>query len=201
MNRKLRIDSAHVLGLIAIVLALGGNAFAFTLGKNSVGSKHLKRNAVNSAKVRNHSLRLADFKRGQIPAGPRGPQGQRGLPGLQGPRGLQGVQGVPGQPGAPGATEVVARTGKVATAASGAAISYATCQAGETVTGGGYTLTSAPRPMQVYQNTPGATLGEGLTATVGPAPQGTEAEGWLVSIKAETAEEVSFAAYVMCASP
>jgi hypothetical protein len=51
-----RITSAHVLALIAIVLAVGGNAVAFTLGKNSVGTKQLKKNAVTGQKVRKNAI-------------------------------------------------------------------------------------------------------------------------------------------------
>lgn len=36
---KERLSSAHVLAIIAVVLALGGNALAFHLGKNSVGAE------------------------------------------------------------------------------------------------------------------------------------------------------------------
>ncbi len=53
---KGRITSAHVLAIIAIVLALGGNALAFTLGKNSVGTKQLKKNAVTTAKIKNGAV-------------------------------------------------------------------------------------------------------------------------------------------------
>jgi hypothetical protein len=53
---KERITSAHVLAIVAIVLALGGNAIAFTLGKSSVGTKQLKREAVTAAKVKKHTL-------------------------------------------------------------------------------------------------------------------------------------------------
>jgi hypothetical protein len=76
-----RIDSAHLLALIAIVLAVGGNAAAFTLGKNSVGAKQLKKNAVtkvkikknavNGSKVMNNSLTGADInlsKLGTVPS-------------------------------------------------------------------------------------------------------------------------------------
>jgi hypothetical protein len=51
-----RISSAHVLAVIAIVLALGGNALAFHLGKNSIGSKQLKKNAVVTAKIKNKAV-------------------------------------------------------------------------------------------------------------------------------------------------
>jgi hypothetical protein len=57
-----RFTSAHVLALIAIVLAIAGNAVAFTLGKNSVGSKQLKKNAVTTAKIKQNSVTTAKIK-------------------------------------------------------------------------------------------------------------------------------------------
>lgn len=63
---KERISSAHVLAIIAIVLALGGNAFAFQLGKNSVGSKQLKKNAVTTAKVKKEAITAAKVKKGTL---------------------------------------------------------------------------------------------------------------------------------------
>jgi hypothetical protein len=54
---------------------------ATTLGKNSVGTKQLKRNVVTGAKVKDGSLLAGDFKAGQLPAGERGPQGVPGAPG------------------------------------------------------------------------------------------------------------------------
>jgi hypothetical protein len=61
-----RISSAHLLAVIAIVLALGGNAIAFTLGKNSVGSKQLKKNAVVTTKVKNEAITAAKIKKGSL---------------------------------------------------------------------------------------------------------------------------------------
>jgi hypothetical protein len=51
-----RISSAHVLAIIAILLALGGNALAFHLGKNSVGTRQLKKEAVTAPKVKKGTL-------------------------------------------------------------------------------------------------------------------------------------------------
>lgn len=87
----MRISSAHVLAVIAIVLALGGNALAFTLGKNSVGSNQLKPNAVTSPKVKDGSLLSSDFKEGQLPEGKQGSEGKRGP---------EGERGEPGEPAA-----------------------------------------------------------------------------------------------------
>ncbi len=61
-----RISSAHVLAVIAIVLALGGNAVAFHLGKNSVGPKQLKKNAVTTAKIKNEAITGAKVKKGSL---------------------------------------------------------------------------------------------------------------------------------------
>src|SRR5262249_2193462 len=44
-------------------------------------TKKLANNSVTSAKVKNGSLVSADFRAGQLPAGPTGPQGPPGTPG------------------------------------------------------------------------------------------------------------------------
>jgi hypothetical protein len=73
------------------LFALTGAGYAAgMLGPNTVGTKQLKKNAVISSKVKNHSLLRADFKAGQIPAGPQGPQGPAGTPGAQGAQGPAG---------------------------------------------------------------------------------------------------------------
>ncbi len=77
-----------VVACLALVISLSGTAFAVStaLPRNSVGPAQLKNNAVNSAKVKNASLRTADFAPGQIPRGaqgPAGPQGPAGASGLQ----------------------------------------------------------------------------------------------------------------------
>ncbi len=77
------------------------------LRDGSVGARHLKKNAVSSAKVKDRSLLLADFKRAERTklngaAGARGGQGLRGLAGVTGLRGGQGSAGIEGTDGAPG---------------------------------------------------------------------------------------------------
>jgi hypothetical protein len=76
---------ALVVACLALAISLSGAAYAVStaLPRNSVGTVQLKNNAVNSAKVRNASLRAADFAPGQIPAGPQGPAGPAGASGLQ----------------------------------------------------------------------------------------------------------------------
>ncbi|HKB20819.1 MAG TPA: hypothetical protein VKC65_07365 [Gaiellaceae bacterium] len=79
-----------VIAVTALVVAalaatpIGQAAGRIVLGKNSVGTVQLKKNAVTSAKVRDGSLRAADFGAGQLPAGPQGPKGDTGDRGAQG---------------------------------------------------------------------------------------------------------------------
>jgi hypothetical protein len=93
-GRLLRRPSpAMFVACIALTVALGGTSYAAVsqLGRNSVGTFQLRDNAVTpakirdnavtSAKVRDFSLRLWDFKRGDIPRGPAGPPGPAGVVG------------------------------------------------------------------------------------------------------------------------
>jgi hypothetical protein len=78
-----------VIACTALIVALAGTSYA-ALSKNTVGSKQLKKgavkasdlgkDAVTSAKVKNGSLLGADFKKGELPAGPEGPPGPPGPP-------------------------------------------------------------------------------------------------------------------------
>jgi hypothetical protein len=83
------LSPAMIVACTALFVSLSGFGYAaIKLPANSVGPKQLKKNAVNSAKVKRHSLLRSDFKPGQVPRGAQG---------------IQGIQGVPGTPGAPGA--------------------------------------------------------------------------------------------------
>jgi hypothetical protein len=83
---------ALVVACFALAISLSGAAYAVStaLPRNSVGPLQLKANAVNSAKVKNASLRSADFAPGQIPAGKQGPAGPAG------PAGVSGLQMISG---------------------------------------------------------------------------------------------------------
>jgi hypothetical protein len=88
-----------VVACLALLVALAGTSVAavqVVVPRNSVGALALKPNSVNSSKVLNHSLLKADFKAGQLPAGPRG------LPGTAGPAGAAGPAGPAGPAGASG---------------------------------------------------------------------------------------------------
>jgi hypothetical protein len=62
-----RLTYANVMSSVALFVALGGGAYAISVPKHSVGQNELKPGAVTAAKVRNHSLTVSDFRRGQLP--------------------------------------------------------------------------------------------------------------------------------------
>ena len=66
LNRfRPRLSYANVLSTLALFVALGGGAYAaIQLPANSVGSRQLKKNAVRSSKVKDHTLQRKDVKRG-----------------------------------------------------------------------------------------------------------------------------------------
>src|SRR3954453_7886338 len=102
MSRFFRRPSpSMVVSIVALVLALGGGAYAAgTIGtsdikKGAVTRSKLHSNAVTSSKVKNHSLLRKDFKNGQLPRGARGPRGFRGATGPRGPAGASALSTVP----------------------------------------------------------------------------------------------------------
>lgn len=101
----LRHLRSNAIAYVALTVALGGTSYAAVkLPKASVGTKQLKANAVTSAKVKNQTLRLGDFKLGQIPSGSAGPEGKAGPAGAIGPAGAPGKDGQAGATGALGPT-------------------------------------------------------------------------------------------------
>ncbi len=95
-----RCTYANVAATLALFLALGGVGYAATsLPANSVGSAQLQPDAVTGAKVKNGTLRSADFKKGQLKAGPIGKTGPAGERGLAGPTGATGAAGPAGANG------------------------------------------------------------------------------------------------------
>jgi hypothetical protein len=75
-----RPSPAMVIACIALTVALGGTSYATQLlPANTVGTEQLKDDSVTSAKVRDFSLRIWDFKKGQLPRGPAGPKGPPGV--------------------------------------------------------------------------------------------------------------------------
>jgi Collagen triple helix repeat (20 copies) len=172
------------LGHAAGNLVLARNSVgAAQLKKNAVTAPKLKKNAVTSVKVKNGTLLAADFKPGQLPAGPQGPKGDPGPQGIQGPQGVQGIQGPTGDPGPPGpqgekgepgqssAENVIVRISSSKTlpardggGAPGLVSVTASCNPGERAVGGGGQT----------ENDPDATGSVGIIASK-PQPQNTGA--------------------------
>jgi hypothetical protein len=110
-----RPSPAMVVACLALLVALGGTSVAAVsqLARGSVGPLQLRTGAVTTPKirnaavtapkirgnvitsfhVRNRSLTRADFRPGQLPAGPTGPQGPAGPAGPAGAAGPAGVIG------------------------------------------------------------------------------------------------------------
>lgn len=85
-----RLTYANVMSSIAVFLVVaGGTAFAASqLGKESVGTRQLKKEAVSLAKIKKgakNSLKGATGPQG--PAGPQGPKGEKGEKGERGETG------------------------------------------------------------------------------------------------------------------
>ncbi|HXO09269.1 MAG TPA: hypothetical protein VN880_14610 [Solirubrobacteraceae bacterium] len=60
---------ALVVSVVALVVALGGTSYAaFSLPKNSVGSKQLKKNAVTTSKIKNNAVTTSKIKNGSVTA-------------------------------------------------------------------------------------------------------------------------------------
>ncbi len=98
---KKRFTYANVMSSLAVFLVLGGaTAFAASqLGKESVGTRQLKKEAVSLAKIKQATK---ESLKGQT--GDTGPKGATGATGATGPQGPKGDQGLKGDPGAPGSS-------------------------------------------------------------------------------------------------
>jgi hypothetical protein len=87
------------VALIALFVSLGGSGYAAvkingkSLKNRSVAGKKLRKSAVTGKEVKNRSLGAADFKLGQLPAGPPGSAGPQGPAGAQGRQGAAGANG------------------------------------------------------------------------------------------------------------
>jgi hypothetical protein len=159
--------------MVSVLLAtpIGQAAGNFVLSKNSVGTAQIKKNAVNSLKVKNGTLMAADFKAGQLPAGPQGSQGPKGDPG---PKGDSGVAHL----------TVMNRQGPwTDVPAMSTVTAKAQCQPGEVATGGG--------PVGLD---PGLILLKSNAAEV-PTPI-----TWRVTVQNTTGAAQNFSVEVVCAA-
>jgi hypothetical protein len=189
-----RLTYANVMSSIAVFLVVaGGTAFAASqLGKESVGTRQLKKEAVSLAKIKTaakESLKGATGPAG--PAGAKGADGAKGATGSQGPQGLPGPQGLKGDPGEKGASGTanihVVRAEGATIPANETGSAEAICAPGEVATGGGGNNVGNSAA-HIYQTTP-IPFGAGNTPT-----------GWKVFWKAG-ATAVTPIVYALCATP
>ena len=98
----------------------------------------------------------------QGPQGPQGPQGLQGAAGAQGPQGLQGVPGISG---------LLSVNAPVTLPKQVTGTATATCPAGRSVVGGGFTTTvpsgsnAKPAQMQVSNSSPSTSAAWSVTGT------------------------------------
>ncbi len=165
------LSFANITSLIALVFAMGGTGYALTLPKHSVGSKQIRKNAVTSAKVADRSLRVRDFARGQLPAGPPG------APGATGPAGVKGADGAQGPAGVVGAVTVQrVDFGLTENSSAGASVP---CPAGTRAIGGGSQV--------AVSNADGIYATVSRPDRIGVAPASGETfNGWRVSYRNPT---------------
>lgn len=193
-----RLTFANVMSMLALIVALGGTSYAaVTLPKNSVTSTQIKKgtivgsdihaNAITGAKVKDKSLKAADFAAGQLPAGPKGDTGP------QGPKGDTGAFGA----------ATVQFSQATVDLADGAKQSYnAFCLAGQQAIGGGgrgdatvseETSVTSSRPAVSASNTEPPPAGTGfagwritVTNTTGGVTTGIRPEVWVICVPAAT---------------
>ena len=187
MSRRLRdlATFANVASMLALVVALSGSAYAVGLAEDSVGARQIKKNAVRSAEVKNHSLKKKDFKAGQLPAGPRGPAG---------PQGPQGPAG---------ATSVVYRHSSTESIPEdGYAFMSASCQAGERLVGGGGGFNDVTSNYSFFAelavSAPGILVGD-YPNHVRPLQLGELPNAWYVGGQQVGAPSAVLTAYAVCA--
>jgi hypothetical protein len=96
MNRlRTKLTYSNVISTLCLVLLLGGGtAYAATqLGRESVGTRQLRKNAVTPVKLSGAAKQALTGATG--PTGPTGPQGKDGPAGAEGPRGEPGTDATP----------------------------------------------------------------------------------------------------------
>ncbi len=133
-----KLTYSNLISTLCLLLLLGGGtAYAASrLGKESVGTRQLKREAVTPAKLSKKAKAALSGSVG--PAGPVGPAGAQGPAGTQGEHGVQGIQGIQGSPGISN-YQVITGT---PVGSSGGGINldsaYAFCPPGTSALGGGF---------------------------------------------------------------
>lgn len=64
-----RMTYARVVSTLALFIALGGGAYAVSIGKNDVGPKQIREGAVRSAEIKDHAVKGRDIAANTIGGG------------------------------------------------------------------------------------------------------------------------------------
>jgi hypothetical protein len=205
-----------VVACAALAVALGGVGYAaVTLPANSVGTKQIRNDSVNAAKVKDGSLLAKDFAAGQLPqgakgdpgpAGPRGDQGPQGTPGAPGQQGGQGLKGDPGPQGPKGdsgALNAVVRTSSQVVGPGLTGSLELACLKGERATGGGGYLAGFNTADHMRDSFPVKIVRDAQGNPVGGAGVGAgeAADGWDVDVVNGANATRTFTGYVICVAP
>jgi Collagen triple helix repeat (20 copies) len=169
-----RLTYANVMSSIAVFLVLAGaTAYAATeLGRESVGTKQLQKEAVSLAKIKKAAKNSLKGQTG--PAGKAGPAGPTGASGASGKQGPQGPKGDTGEAGTAKAYGLVSGSGAVTL---GKVLASANVNH---ITAGGYCISGLPfTPENAVATLESPALGGETVATgigVGPSscPAGTQ---------------------------
>jgi hypothetical protein len=198
MNHRLPLLVAAAALVVAVLgsTPVAGAVTGLVLPANSVGAAQLKPNAVTSAKinngsvhafdvakgsltsrhVRDRSLLAADFRPGQLPAGPKGDKGD------------------------PGATNVVYHREQAELSLGGIAQAVATCAPDETLVGGSAALLRAGDTISADPNV-SIVASYPATAGITAATDGAAASRWVAIAHASEASSTRIVAFAACAKP
>ncbi len=208
---KTRNAPATVLGVLAVIIAAGGSAYAATAQSGRTISACVRQRGgtlYDAHRCARHDQRLrwgitgprgtAGITGATGAAGPSGKPGAQGMGGPQGPKGNTGSPGAKGNAGATGpqgptgangATNVTVRSYSVHIGPNNGGGSYADCDTGEVATGGGVDLN-------------GGVTGTGITVgTSRPYPTSGTPTAWYAVMNNASSTDGTVNVYVICASP
>jgi hypothetical protein len=200
MRRLLKRRSAPgiVLGIIALVVAAAGGAYAATSGggkisvcvsKSGGGLYKAKHCASGDSKL---SWNVTGPK-GKT--GPAGPSGSRGASGPTGPTGSTGGTGPTGPPGPAGNNVTVTETNTVSVANGTYNVAEVTCPSGDQALGGGVDENNV-LTMQVTSS--GPLIGGARTINIANGQHGS-ADGWYAAGVNHSGSAAPLTASVICA--
>ena len=188
MMERIRSNLSRVMSFTALVIALGGTAYAASLPRNSVGTSQIRAkavknsdlgdSAVTSRKIKNRSLQAADFAAGQLVAGLNGSPGRAGFRGATGPTGPSGLV-------AAAKARSVTAAADLPVAVNSSASFLVRCLAGEQAIGGGGRGDDLDsEKTEVTSSRPA--LSTALTTPDEPPAEGGAFDGWKITAVNQT---------------